>query len=133
MAEDTVTYEYSCGNQSGFEYYVLGDDIRKEFDFLKSSAVGNNTIAGNLNEMMNYVKSASSNSSAFLISGNSGTESDLNKFQSEMEQYVNDLKSCLDTLHSAVMTDIDNVNAELDANFGYWKGRKLFRHESKKN
>jgi hypothetical protein len=31
------------------------------------------------------------------------------------------------------MTDIDNVNAELDKNFGYWKGRKLGRKESKKS
>ena len=31
MAEDTTTYTYSCGDKSGFEYYVLGDDIRAEF------------------------------------------------------------------------------------------------------
>lgn len=134
MAEDSTTYTYTCGNKTGFEYYVLGDDIRREFDFLKSSNTGDNSISGNLAKMMEYIKSASSNTAAFLFKNNAGaTESDFSKLEQEIQQYVKDLNSSLDVLHSAIMTDIDNVNAELDLNFGYWQGRHLARHESEKN
>lgn len=132
MAEDTTTYEYSCGNQSGFEYYVLGDDIRAEFDFLKGSGTGTATIAGNLDEMLKYLKTATSNTNAFYFE-NGSTVQELESTYLEIEKDTNDLKSNLDVLHAAIMTDIDNVNAELDANFGYWVGRKLARKESKKN
>jgi hypothetical protein len=132
MAEDNTTYEYTCGDQTGFEYYVLGDDIRKEFDFLKSSGTGNSTIAGNLDEMLKHLKVATSNTDAFYFE-NGSTITDFNDVYLEIEKDVKDLKSGLDVLHKAIMTDIDNVNAELDKNFGYWKGRKLGRKESKKS
>ncbi len=132
MAEDTTTYTYSCGDKSGFEYYVLGDDIRKEFDFLKGSGTGTATIAGNLDEMLKYLKLATSNTDAFYFE-NGTTVTDLEDTYLEIEKDVKDLRSNLDVLHAAIMTDIDNVNAELDKNFGYWVGRKLARKESKKN
>ena len=132
MAEDTTTYTYSCGDKSGFEYYVLGDDIRKEFDFLKGSGTGTVTIAGNLDEMLKYLKLATSNTDAFYFE-NGTTVTDLEDTYLEIEKDVKDLRSNLDVLHAAIMTDIDNVNAELDKNFGYWVGRKLARKESKKN
>ena len=132
MAEDNTTYEYTCGDQTGFEYYVLGDDIRKEFDFLKSSGTGTSTIAGNLDEMLKHLKVATSNTDAFYFE-NGSTITDFNDVYLEIEKDVKDLKSGLDVLHKAIMTDIDNVNAELDKNFGYWKGRKLGRKESKKS
>lgn len=132
MAEDTTTYTYSCGDKSGFEYYVLGDDIRKEFDFLKGSGTGTATIAGNLDEMLKYLKIATSNTDAFYFE-NGSTVNELEDTYLEIEKDVKDLRSNLDVLHAAIMTDIDNVNAELDKNFGYWVGRKLARKESKKN
>ena len=132
MAEDTTTYTYSCGDKSGFEYYVLGDDIRKEFAFLKGSGTGTATIAGNLDEMLKYLKIATSNTDAFYFE-NGSTVNELEDTYLEIEKDVKDLRSNLDVLHAAFMTDIDNVNAELDKNFGYWVGRKLARKESKKN
>ena len=36
-------------------------------------------------------------------------------------------KKCLDTLNQAYITAIDNVNAELKVNFGYWAGYKVNR------
>ena len=132
MAEDTTTYTYSCGNHSGFEYYILGVDIRADFAFLKGNATGTDSIAGNLDEMLRHLKNATSNVNAFYFESGS-TVSDLSDLYLEIEKDVNELKTSLSTLHSAFMTDIDNVNAELDGNFGYWKGRKLARHESKKN
>lgn len=132
MAEDTTTYEYSCGNKSGFEYYVLGDDIKAEFDFLKGNNTSTSSIAGNLDEMMIHLKTATSNADAFYFE-NGASVSDLSALYTEIEKDVNALKDNLNVLHSAFMTDIDNVNAELDKNFGYWVGRKLGRKESKKN
>lgn len=132
MAEDTTTYTYSCGNKSGFEYYVLGDDIRAEFDFLKGSNTSTSSIAGNLDEMLRHLKNATTNVNAFYFEAGSSV-SDLGPLYTEIEKDVNELKDSLNVLHSAFMTDIDNVNAELDGNFGYWIGRKLARHESKKN
>ena len=124
MAEDNTTYEYTCGDQTGFEYYVLGDDIRKEFDFLKSSGTGNSTIAGNLDEMLKHLKVATSNTDAFYFENN-GAVSDINHVYEEINQDVSKLKSQLDTLHAAFMTDIDNINAELEVNFGHWVGYKV--------
>lgn len=132
MAEDTTTYTYSCGDKSGFEYYVLGDDIRAEFDFLKGNNTSTSSIAGNLDEMLRHLKNATTNVNAFYFEAGSSV-SDLGPLYTEIEKDVNELKDSLNVLHSAIMTDIDNVNAELDGNFGYWLGRKLARHESKKN
>lgn len=132
MAEDTTTYTYSCGTQSGFEFYIIGDDIRADFDFCKGSQTGAASIAGNLDEMLQHLKVATSNVDAFYFEGGS-TVSDLSKLYTEIEKDVNELKDGLNTLHGAIMTDIDNVNAELKKNFGYWKGRKLFQKEAKKN
>ena len=36
----------------------------------------------------------------------------------EIKKDVEETKKCLDTVHSAYMTAIDNVNAELKTNFG---------------
>ncbi len=69
MAEDTTTYTYSCGDKSGFEYYVLGDDIRAEFDFLKGNNTSTAAIAGNLDEMLMHLKVATSNTNAFYFEG----------------------------------------------------------------
>lgn len=132
MAEDTTTYTYSCGNQTGIEFYIIGDDIRADFDFCKGSATGTDSIAGNLDEMLINLKTATSNVNAFYFE-NGSSVNDLSALYTEIEKDVIELKNGLDTLHSAIMTDIDNVNAELKKNFGYWKGRKLFQKESKKN
>ena len=43
----------------------------------------------------------------------------------EIKKDVEDNKKCLDTLHSAYIKAIDNVNAELKTNFGYWAGYKV--------
>lgn len=133
MAADETTYTYTCGDKTGFEYYILGDDIRNEFDFLKSSNTGDGSIAGNLDHVLECIKSASNNTNAFYVQSASATVNDLENFEQEISDAIDQLKSDLDVLNSAIMTDIDNVNAELDLNFGYWVGRKLARHESSKN
>ena len=43
----------------------------------------------------------------------------------DVKKDVEETKKCLDTVHSAYMTAIDNVNAELKTNFGYWAGYKV--------
>lgn len=131
MAEDSTTYTYTCGDKTGFEYYVLGEDIKREFDFLKGTSTDSTSIAGNLDEMLNYLKKATSNISAFHFE-NGDSVKDLEALYSEIESDVKSLKGDLTELNSAIITDIDNVNAELDVNFGYWQGRKLARHESEK-
>ena len=132
MAEDTTTYTYSCGDKTGFEFYIIGDDIKAEFDFCKGNQTSAASIAGNLDEMLVHLKTATSNGDAFYFKGASEV-SDLSELYSELEKDVNELKNGLNVLHAAIMTDIDNVNAELKKNFGYWVGRKLVQKEAKKN
>ncbi len=130
MAGEAVEYEYTCGNNKALEYYILGDDIRKEFDFLTDAS--SNGIPNKLTEMLKELKEAANNVTAFKFENGASVNS-LEKAYQEIDADVANIRSALSVLHSAIMTDIDNVNAELDANFGYWIGRKLFQKESKKN
>lgn len=112
----TTTTEYTC-EEKGMQYTVISEDIKKDFDFLLS----NGEIAEKLDEMLKELSSASSIVDAFSFE--SGTvEKDISKTYDEIKTDVESLKSSLQILHDAFITDIDNVNAELETNFGHFVG-----------
>ena len=120
----TTKTEYTC-TKKGMQYTIIGDEIKADFDFLKS----NNEIAAKLDEMLSHLSNAAAITDAFYFE-NGGTASDVNHAYEEIKADVEKLKTQLDTLHAAFMTDIDNVNAELKVNFGHWIGVKV--NEGKK-
>ena len=125
MAEDTsAQYEYTVGNGKGLEFYILGDDIKNEFYFLKNEPSNEATIVGKMYKMLDYLKKACECQDAFYFE-NGSTVTDLMDTYNEIKKDVDDLGTSLVTLHSAIMTDIDNVNAELETNFGHWYGKKV--------
>lgn len=106
-----TTATYSC-DTSGFGYSIITDDIRKDFDFLISA------LPNKLDEVMSEINSSAKISDAFLIE-NGSSFNDLSIVRDELQKDINTLKTELSTLHSAFMTDIDNINMELEYNFGW--------------
>ncbi|MGN0967533.1 MAG: hypothetical protein ACI4OP_08170 [Candidatus Coprovivens sp.] len=120
MATEEIDYsKYTC-TKKNMQYTIISDEIKKDFDFLLSS----NTMGNKLDEMLNYLNTAAGISNAFYFE-NGGSVQDINHVYEEIKNDVSQLKSDLDTLHAAFMTDIDNVNAELEVNFGHWVGYKV--------
>lgn len=120
MATEEIDYsKYTC-TKKNMQYTIISDEIKKDFDFLLST----NTMGNKLDEMLNYLNTAAGISNAFYFE-NGGSVQDINHVYEEIKNDVSQLKSDLDTLHAAFMTDIDNVNAELEVNFGHWVGYKV--------
>lgn len=120
MATEEIDYsKYTC-TKKNMQYTIISDEIKKDFDFLLSS----NTMGNKLDEMLNYLNTAAGITNAFYFE-NGGSVQDINHVYEEIKNDVSQLKSDLDTLHAAFMTDIDNVNAELEVNFGHWVGYKV--------
>lgn len=117
--EDIDLSKYSC-TKKNMQYTIISNAIKADFDFLLSS----NTMGQKLDEMLNHLNNAAAISDAFYFE-NGGSVSDINHVYEEIKQDVSNLKSQLDTLHAAFMTDIDNINAELEVNFGHWIGYKV--------
>jgi hypothetical protein len=115
----TTKTTYTC-TEEGFAYTIIGEDIKADFDFLKSD----NAIGQKLDEMLSYIKSAADIDDAFYFENGSSVFDILHAYE-ELKKDVEDNKKCLDTLHSAYIKAIDNVNAELKTNFGYWAGYKV--------
>lgn len=127
--ETTTKTTYSC-SQKNMQYTTIGEDIKKDFDFLLESG----GICTNLNLMLSQLEQAANITTAFLFE-NGGSESDIQHVYEEINEDVTRLKEQLVSLHTAFMTDIDNVNAELEINFGHWVGTnvKAGRKETIKN
>ncbi len=106
-----TTANYSV-DTSGFGYSIITDDIRTDFDFLI------NSLPNKLDEVLKELDSAVSISDGFYFEG-SGQENDISKARDEIKTDIENLKTSLADLHSAFMTDIDNINAELEYNFGW--------------
>ncbi len=110
---------YSCSEEA-FAYTIIGEDIKQDFNFLKSG----DELGLKLDEVLNYIKVGSDISDAFYFENGSSVY-DIVHVYDELKLDVDACKQCLDTLHAAYMTAIDNVNAELKVNFGYWAGYKV--------
>ncbi len=120
----TTSTTYSCTEES-LAYTIIGDEIKADFDFLKSD----NQLGQKLDEMLSYVKLASDISDAFYFENGSSVY-DIVHVYDEIKKDVEENKKSLDTLYQAFITAIDNVNAELKVNFGYWAGYNV--NEGKK-
>jgi len=105
----TANYTVEKG---GMSYSIITDDIKAEFDFLT------NEMPNKLDEAMGYIDTAAGVGEGFLFS-NGETVSNIEKAQTKLKEEINNLKTSLATLHHAFMVDIDNVNAELEYNFGW--------------
>lgn len=112
-----TTITYNCSS-SAFAYTIMGDDIKKDFDFLLEEG----ELGSLLNQFLDDLKTACDVENPFNFND---THTDISKLYTEIQANVNDLKTSLVTLNSALKTDIDNVNAELKTNFGYWVGGKV--------
>lgn len=115
----TTKTTYTC-SEEGFAYTIIGEDIKADFDFLKSD----NSIGQKLDEMLSYLKNASDIDDAFYFENGSSVFDIVHAYE-EIKKDVEENKKCLDTVHSVYITAIDNVNAELKTNFGYWAGYKV--------
>lgn len=109
-----TTVKYNA-EKKAFAYTIIGDDIKADWDFLQPTG----EIMNYMNEFLSYIQAAGAVTDAFNFND---THRDIADLYTELEADVKDLESSLQTLHSAFMTDIDNVNAELKTNFGYWVG-----------
>lgn len=105
------TATYSC-DTSGFGYSIITDDIRGDFDFLI------NELPQKLDNAMTEINNAADITDAFYFENQSSVE-DLSAAKEEIQQDINNLKRELGLLHTAFMTDIDNINMELEYNFGW--------------
>lgn len=99
-------------DSSGFGYSTLTADFKAEFNFLI------NDMPNKLDEAMREIEAASNITDAFVFSGGASA-TNISAARDELSTDINALKSALTELHSAFMTDIDNVNAELTYNFGW--------------
>lgn len=99
-------------DSSGFGYSIINDSIKNDFNFLI------NDIPHKLDEFMTYVSNACEIDDAFYAE-NGTSVSDMNEAKLELQRDVNALKTELVNLYNAFMVDIDEVNAELEYNFGW--------------
>lgn len=111
-----TTSKYTCESKD-LQYTIIGDNIKSDFDFLI------NEIPDKLDAVLSELSNASANINAFQFSNESSVK-DISEAYDEIKNDIDLLKNGLSTLHSAFMTDIDNVNAELENNFGYWAFNK---------
>lgn len=107
-----TTITYSC-EPKDMQYTIMGQDIKNDFNFLRLA------IPRLLDEAMKNLNSAASISDAFYVEGNAKFN-DLIHVHDELKKDVENLKENLNTLYNRYMTSIDNVNAELENNFGHW-------------
>lgn len=122
MASYTGTASNTEGNKktnakytvdsSGFGYSVINESSKNDFDFLI------NDIPNKLDEFMANIASACEIDDAFYAE-NGSTVKDMGDARSELEKDVECLKNELSNLYSAFCSDIDQVNAELEYNFGW--------------
>ncbi len=104
--KETANYDV---DPSGFGYTIINDGIREEFEFLT------NELPTKLDEVMTEINNAAAIDTAFEFND----VKDLSVARDELQTDINNLKTELSNLYSAFMTDIDNINYELEYNFGW--------------
>ncbi|HAB65736.1 MAG TPA: hypothetical protein DCE23_00065 [Firmicutes bacterium] len=116
-----VDVTYSCDTE-GIGYSIITDDIRGDFGFLI------NELPSALREVDSTLAKAASITDGFDFDGLRDISSAYQEVRSDINQTIGLLKK----LHSAFMLDIDNVNAELQNNYGWVIGGHLDKKESKR-
>jgi hypothetical protein len=97
---------------SGMGYSIITDDIKADFNFLVDD------MPNKLDEVGNYIEQAASINDAFYFE-NGGAVSDITEAADFLKTDIENLKISLADLHTAFMTDIDNINKELEYNYGW--------------
>ena len=118
-----TTTKYSC-DKSSMAYTIIGEDIKADFNFL----LPGNDMCNKLDEVLMHLKNAVG-VEAFDING---AYKDIQHAYDQVEKEIIELKNGLSTLYNAFITDIDNINAELEVNFGhvaFYKCNKASRTE----
>ena len=74
--------KYSC-KKKNMQYTIIGESIKKDFDFIKS----NGAIAQKLDEMVNHLKNAAAITDGFYFE-NGGNVNDVNEAYEEIKTDV---------------------------------------------
>jgi hypothetical protein len=109
--DNKVTASYDV-DTSGMGYSIITPDIAADFDFLTGD------LPNKLDEVAGFIQDAAGISDAFYFE-NGDTVQDISEAAEKLTNDINNLKGTLSTLHSAFMTDIDQINAELEYNYGW--------------
>ena len=108
-----TTSSYSCESKN-LQYTIIGQNIKDDFKFLIEA------LPQKLDEVKKELYNASSVTDAFSFSNNGGSSVDnLNAMYQEIQNDIEVLKVGLGNLYSAFLTDIDNINVELESNYGH--------------
>lgn len=107
-----TTKKYTCESES-LSYTIIGDNIKEDFSFLT------NQIPEKLGLVLKEIETAANISDAFYFESGNNVH-DISEAYNEIKRDVELINSGLSTLYNAFVTDINNVNAELENNFGYW-------------
>lgn len=110
-----TTSKYTC-ETANLSYTIIGSNISEDFQFL-------NRLSEKLDEMLSQIRDVADKTTAFYFE-NGATANEITHAYNELKNDVALMQSGLSSLYSAFMTDIDNVNAELKNNFGYWAFNK---------
>ena len=110
--ESTITNTKYDVQVDGVKYTVIGENIKSDFDFLIKD------IPNLLEEAKKKFDEATSTSTAFYFENNYKIDGFLAKECLSIRDDINKAIEQLNTLHKALITDIDNINAELEYNFG---------------
>lgn len=111
-----TTKKYTCESES-LSYTIIGDNIKEDFEFLT------NQIPEKLNMVLKEISDAAAISDAFYFE-NGSSEYDISAAHTEIKKDIELINNGLTLLYNAFITDINNVNAELENNFGYWAFNK---------
>lgn len=97
---------------SGVGYSIITDDIKADFDFLLQE------LPNKLDEVSDEINQAAGITDAFYFENGSSYQ-DISEAAEKLNTEINNLKGTLGDLHSAFMTDIEQINAELEYNYGW--------------
>ncbi len=105
-------YKYTA-TEENLKYTVIGDNIKSDFDFLTDSA-SESGICYWVGEAEKHIKEAASR-----LPFHVGSFKDIDHAYNQLIPEFEGLKAGLGELRTAIGVDIDNINAELELNFGY--------------
>lgn len=112
-----TTSKYSCESKD-LQYTIIGENIKEDFDFLIKD------LPQKLDEVKKELYNAAYVENAFLFQNGGKVSSNLDSMYNELQHDIETLKAGLTSLHTSLLTDIDNVNAELENNYGHWAFNK---------
>ena len=105
-----------------WQYTIIGENIRKDFDFIIDK------IPEKLQEALKNLEDVAAINDAFYIES-TNVVSDLSHVYDEIKEGIEKAKQMSETLHGNFIDAIQNVNKELRNNFGWeyiGKGKHVY-------